>query len=379
MKNNMLLIVLACSPYSLAEPKAFEALLRRVSREPRTLAAELRALSRDSVISHMDASSSSKAAAVGAKNASLPVVLAHGMGDSCFNPGFKSVTAAVGKRLGVYATCKPTGDSQVEDTINGFFLNVRLQQFSDSRLVSPPCAECRTLESHCYQMDASVDVFAKHIQSDPQLAGGFNAIGLSQGNNLIRGYIQKYNDPPVNAFISICGINAGVAAFPQCSPSTPGFGAVCTALTEVLGTLADTKLVQDHLFQANYFRDPTKLGTREYKANSQLAQWNGEGDHSNSSASRHNWLRTQKFVWVRGTKDTVVWPNEGEQWGALNDDYPRNKTVVPMQQTRWYKEDSFGLRTADEQGRNAFEEFDGEHIRFTIDELYGWMDKYFTA
>ena len=105
MKNNMLLIVLACSPYSLAEPKAFEALLRRVSREPRTLAAELRALSRDSVISHMDASSSSKAAAVGAKNTSLPVVLAHGMGDSCFNPGFKSVTAAVGKRLGVYATC----------------------------------------------------------------------------------------------------------------------------------------------------------------------------------------------------------------------------------------------------------------------------------
>ena len=84
-------------------------------------------------------------------------------------------------------------------------------------------------------------------------------------------------------------------------------------------------------------------------------------------------------MWVRGTKDTVVWPNEGEQWGALNDDYPRNKTVVPMQQTRWYKEDSFGLRTADEQGRNAFEEFDGEHIRFTIDELYGWMDKYFTA
>ena len=63
----------------------------------------------------------------------------------------------------------------------------------------------------------------------------------------------------------------------------------------MLGTLADTKLVQDHLFQANYFRDPTKLGTREYKANSQLAQWNGEGDHSNSSASRHNWLRTQSL------------------------------------------------------------------------------------
>ena len=43
---------------------------------------------------------------------------------------------------------------------------------------------------------------------DPKLANGFNAFGLSQGNNLIRGYIQKYNDPPCHTFMSICGINA---------------------------------------------------------------------------------------------------------------------------------------------------------------------------
>jgi palmitoyl-protein thioesterase len=40
-------------------------------------------------------------------------------------------------------------------------------------------------------MDASVDVFAAKIQADPNLALGFNAIGFSQGNSLIRGYIQK--------------------------------------------------------------------------------------------------------------------------------------------------------------------------------------------
>jgi hypothetical protein len=37
-----------------------------------------------------------------------------------------------------------------------------------------------------------VDVFAAKIRADPKLANGFNAVGFSQGNSLIRGYIQKY-------------------------------------------------------------------------------------------------------------------------------------------------------------------------------------------
>ena len=109
------------------------------------------------------------------RNAAVPVVVAHGMGDSCFNGGMKSVTAAIGKKLNAYATCKPTGASWITDTINGFLLN----------------------------MDKSVDEFAKRVKNDTKLAGGFNALGLSQGNNLIRGYIQKYNDPPVLSFISM--------------------------------------------------------------------------------------------------------------------------------------------------------------------------------
>jgi palmitoyl-protein thioesterase len=120
----------------------------------------------------------------------LPIVSAHGMGDSCFNRGMKSITAEAGAEMGVYSVCIPTGDNRISDTINGFFLD----------------------------MDSSVEVFAAKVRADPKLAGGFNAFGLSQGNNLIRGYIAKYNDPPVRSFLSINGINAGVGAFPNCSP-----------------------------------------------------------------------------------------------------------------------------------------------------------------
>ena len=51
--------------------------------------------------------------------------------------------------------------------------------------------------------------------------------------------------------------------------------------------------------------------------------------------AKANWNRTAKFVWVRGTEDTVVYPNLGEQWGALTAGYPSNLSAVPMRQTRW--------------------------------------------
>merc|ERR1712110_924537 len=132
------------------------------------------------------------------------------MGDSCFEPGFASVTRAIAKRTGSYAKCIPTGGNIISDTINGFLMS----------------------------MDKSVDIFAKKIQADPKLKGGFNAIGFSQGNSLIRGYIHKYNDPPVNAFISVHGTIMGVAAFPNCFRQGKPLGLICKALADTLGTLA---------------------------------------------------------------------------------------------------------------------------------------------
>ena len=92
-----------------------------------------------------------------------------------------------------------------------------------------------------------------------------------------------------------------------------------------------------------------------------------------------NWAKSQKFVWVMGTKDSMVWPREGEQWGAVSADYPHTLAPLPMNATKWYTQDTFGLRTADAAGKNAFETFDGDHIRFTEAELEKWLDAYFTA
>jgi len=275
----------------------------------------------------------------------LPTVTGHGMGDSCFEPGFKSVTKAIGKRTGTYAVCIPTGDGILSDTINGFLMS----------------------------MDKSVDVFAKKIKADPKLANGFNAIGFSQGNSLIRGYIHKYNDPPVVNFISAHGTVMGVAAFPQCFRQGKPLGLICKAFAEVLGDFAYNGLAQNVLFQAGYYRDPKKTNGAGYKKHSQIAQWNNEGVVNATYTSNFN--KVKKYAMVKALKDSMVYPNTGEWWGSEPDG--TYGTALNMTETKFYKDNLFGLKDADTANKFFWETTPGNHLQFTDAELFGWVDKYF--
>lgn len=337
--------ILSFALSSSALPPKLAALVDRARTDPAGTAAELKAHTKAYQVK--DAwEPSQNPHPVGANQ--YPIVVTHGMGDSCFNPGMKSITEQAGTHAGVYSVCVPTGANEIEDTIAGFLVN----------------------------MDKSVDIFAKAVRADPKLAKGFNAFGLSQGNNLIHGYQLKYNDPPVISFISICGINAGVAAFPNCGPSAPVIGSTCEVLAEVLGPAADLAIVQDVLFQANFFRDPKALKNASYIANNQLAQWNGEGKSFNATF-KENFLKTNKSVWVKGNLDTVVWPRESEWWGTPDPAGPFKNAPIAMTATAWYQRDTFGLQSASKAAAMAFESFNGEHIRMTEKELYAWIDTYF--
>lgn len=282
----------------------------------------------------------------------VPVVMAHGMGDSCFNDGMQHITAHVSSLLGgVYSTCIPTGKDQHEDTTNSYFLN----------------------------MDANVYVFAEAVRDDPKLANGFHAIGFSQGNNVIRGYIAMYNDPPVNTFISVNGVNAGVGAVPYCRPKavekeeTIDFS-MCDLLMEQASHRAYTEYAQEHLFQANYWRDPRPVEADAYKTYAQLAQWNNEG-HKFNQTLKDNFSKTQKFIWIMAEQDSTVWPKKGEHWCAPDPNEPFH-TILPMKETEWYQKDFFGLKTADEAGKNHFLSFDGDHLQFSMQDFDDWITKY---
>ena len=276
----------------------------------------------------------------------VPVVFAHGMGDSCFNSGMQRITARVSTQLnGVYSTCIATGSTHTEDTNNGYFLN----------------------------MDASVVNFAKAVQQDPKLANGFHAIGFSQGNNVIRGYIAKFNDPPVKVFLSINGVNAGEGAVPYCRPSHLG-GGICDLLMEQASRAAYTDYAQMHSFQANYWRDPRESEFPVYQKYAQLSNWNNEGFVVNQTF-KENFSKTNKFVWIMARDDGMVWPKEGELWGAPD---PKNpfEHILPREETEWYRNDLFGLKTAEEAGKNYYESFQGDHLQFSMEDFDGWVAKY---
>ena len=47
-----------------------------------------------------------------------------------------------------------------------------------------------------------------------------------------------------------------------------------------------------------------------------------------------------------------------------------------MNETAWYKEDLFGLKTAEEAGKNFYESFEGDHLRFTMKDFDLWIHNY---
>ena len=60
------------------------------------------------------------------------------------------------------------------------------------------------------------------LAADPKLAGGFNAIGFSQGcipflpprsltkgGQFLRAYVERYNNPPVRTLVSVGGQHQG--------------------------------------------------------------------------------------------------------------------------------------------------------------------------
>ena len=74
--------------------------------------------------------------------------------------------------------------------------------------------------------------------------------------------------------------------------------------------------------------------------------------------------------------DSMVWPKEGEHWGAPDLNDPFENKILPYNQTQWYISDSFGLKTAQEAGKNVFETFQGDHLQFSMEEFDRWINTY---
>jgi Palmitoyl protein thioesterase len=74
----------------------------------------------------------------------------------------------------------------------------------------------------------------------------------------------------------------------------------------------------------------------------------------------------------------MVGPREGKRWGGGGDPSDPFNKILPTNETEWYKEDLFGLKAAQEEGKNSFESFPGDHLEFKDEDFKRWVETYLT-
>jgi len=252
-----------------------------------------------------------------ATDGGVPAVIVHGMGDAGTNPGMRSICATVGKKYpGKFTLCSTTADG------------------SSSIFTSMP---------------KQLVQFTAELRSHPELANGFKAVGLSQGNYLLEAYIALVNNPPVKSFVSICGPLEGEGT----CPDNIAFKLICPLwkLDPYGASLAFSGYWKDTANKAHYLEKSPLL-----------ANVLNERDSKNATIAE-NFKALEALVLIEATEDTMIEPKESAQHGfwAWGGD---KKTIVPMEQSDGYKGDWIGLKSLDEAGKIHKSSFVGEHIRF---------------
>ncbi|ETV65945.1 hypothetical protein, variant 1 [Aphanomyces astaci] len=202
-----------------------------------------------------------------------PVVMMHGMNDAGHNGHMERMRHVVSDALdGVYVTSVQIGRNVWEDEYNSVHLT----------------------------MDEQVARFAAIVGRDPNLRHGFHAIGLSQGGLIVRGYIHRFNDPPVIGFLACHSPLAGIGSLPICNPAD----FLCRHLNKFFGAFAYSSELQRQLAQSNFYRDPTRIP--EYLERVKyLPDINNEHAVKNATY-KANFASLRQLIMVRALQDTQV-------------------------------------------------------------------------
>lgn len=256
-----------------------------------------------------------------------PVVLWHGMGDSCCNKettyGFlkELIESSIGD---VYIHSIKIGNNILDDTINGFLMD-------SNEKIRMACLK---------------------ISNDPMLKNGYNAIGFSQGAQFLRGVAQRCPDPPMLNLISIGGQHQGVYGIPFC----PLSGFFCSGLTRFVSYATSFNLIQRNFVQASYWHDPFDTN---YRDNNFIAELNQEKTYNENY--KNNLLKLKALVLVKFELDEMVTPIESQWFGFFRE----NQAIqtYKMEEFHGYFNDTLGLKTLDSQGKIQRLSVKGRHLQ----------------
>jgi len=270
----------------------------------------------------------------------VPVVIWHGMGDSCCNPSsMGSIKTMLEENIpGVYVTSLMIGNNVLADTENGFFKDTNKQ----------------------------IEMACDLIRGDENLQNGYNALGFSQGGQFLRAVQQRCPELGMKNLVTVGAQHQGVFGLPNCPGEVIYF---CDIMRDLLNYGAYVDFVQNFLVQAQYWHDP--LDRDLYIEKSQfIAEINNERAEKNPSYAE-NLAQLENFVMIKHTKDTMVEPKESEHFAFYAPG--QADVIVPLRESPLYLQDWIGLKALDERGALHFLEVEGDHLQFSrqwfIDEI----------
>ncbi|EAA07412.4 AGAP001058-PA [Anopheles gambiae str. PEST] len=260
----------------------------------------------------------------------LPIVLWHGMGDTCCFPfSLGGVTKFLESEINVYVKSIEIGNSITEDFKSGYLIHPNQQ----------------------------VNMVCEDLSTDAQLKGGFNAIGFSQGSQFLRALVQRCSTLRIHNLITLGGQHQGVFGLPNC-PSISS--RTCERFRLLLNYAAYTDLMQNFLVQATYWHDP--LNESKYRTSSTfLADINNEQFINKTYVK--NLQKLNKFVMVQFNNDSIVQPLQTQWFGYYKPG--QDKEIQGLKETNIYIEDRLGLKKMDDQNKIVFLECEGNHLQFT--------------
>jgi palmitoyl-protein thioesterase len=275
--------------------------------------------------------------------ATTPVVLWHGLGDRYDSPGMTGVADQIRDIYpDIYVHSVGLSEDGGKDQQMGLLGNVREQ-----------------VESVCDQLAAI-----------PELKGGFNAIGFSQGGLFLRSYAElcpltNASAPVLRKLITFGSPHNGIADMPLCGPSD----FLCKSRNKLFKSQVWTRNSQTNVVVAQYYRDPNHMDVYLEKSGF-LADINNERQQKNKT---YDLSYLEKFVMVMFSEDTTVVPMESAWFQEVD---LKSGQVTHLEDREIYQEDWIGLKKLGKRGDLEFHTVHGQHMEINDDVIETFALRY---